>query len=45
MDIDLQDPPELLPEMLLSVDSGEWDAVGTRRTTRTGEPRIRTFFS
>lgn len=45
MDIDLQDPPELLPEMLLSVDFGEWDAVGTRRTTRTGEPRIRTFFS
>lgn len=45
MDVDLQDPPELLPEMLLSVDSGEWDAVGTRRTTRTGEPRIRTFFS
>lgn len=45
MDVDLQDPPELLPEMLAGVRSGEWDAVGTRRVTRAGEPPIRTFFS
>lgn len=45
MDVDLQDPPELLPEMLAGVQSGEWDAVGTRRVTRAGEPPIRTFFS
>lgn len=45
MDVDLQDPPELLPEMLAGVASGEWDAVGTRRVTRAGEPPIRTFFS
>ncbi|MCT0025092.1 glycosyltransferase family 2 protein [Weissella confusa] len=45
MDVDLQDPPQLLPEMLAGVASGEWDAVGTRRTTRAGEPPIRTFFS
>lgn len=45
MDVDLQDPPELLPEMIAGVASGEWDAVGTRRVTRAGEPPIRTFFS
>lgn len=45
MDVDLQDPPELLPEMLQGVMSGEWDAVGSRRINRIGEPRIRSFFS
>ncbi|MBS0950180.1 glycosyltransferase family 2 protein [Weissella minor] len=45
MDVDLQDPPALLPEMLEGVVSGEWDMVGTRRSTRAGEPPIRTFFS
>lgn len=45
MDVDLQDPPELLPEMLAGVSSGEWDAVGARRTTRAGEPKIRSWFS
>lgn len=45
MDVDLQDPPELLPDMVNGVSSGEWDAVGTRRITRVGEPPIRTFFS
>ena len=45
MDVDLQDPPEMLPEMLSGVASGEWDMVGARRTTRAGEPPIRTFFS
>lgn len=45
MDVDLQDPPELLPEMVRGVESGEYDSVGTRRTTRDGEPPIRTFFS
>lgn len=45
MDVDLQDPPELLPEMVRGVESGEYDCIGTRRTTRDGEPPIRTFFS
>lgn len=45
MDVDLQDPPELLNEMLKGVSSGEWDAVGARRTTRDGEPLIRSWFS
>lgn len=45
MDVDLQDPPALLPEMVADVASGEWDSVGARRTTRAGEPVIRTLFS
>ncbi|QBO35608.1 glycosyltransferase [Periweissella cryptocerci] len=45
MDIDLQDPPTLLPEMIAGVRSGEWDAVGTRRVTRDGESKIRSFFA
>jgi len=45
MDVDLQDPPELLPEMVRGVETGEYDVIGTRRTTRAGEPPIRTFFS
>ena len=45
MDVDLQDPPELLPEMLHDVQSGEYDAVGTRRADRAGEAKIRSWFS
>lgn len=45
MDVDLQDPPEMLPEMLAGVSSGEWDAVGARRTSRKGEPILRSWFS
>lgn len=45
MDVDLQDPPELLPEMIEILDSGEYDSVATRRTDRSGEPPVRSFFS
>lgn len=45
MDVDLQDPPELLPEMLSGVRSGEYDAVGTRRADRAGEAKLRSWFS
>jgi glycosyltransferase involved in cell wall biosynthesis len=45
MDVDLQDPPELLPEMLAGVCSGEFDAVGTRRVNRQGEAAIRSWFA
>lgn len=45
MDVDLQDPPSLLPEMYNIVASGEYDSVATRRTTRKGEPPIRSFFA
>ena len=45
MDADLQDPPALLKQMYDSVTKEDYDAVGTRRATRTGEPPIRSFFS
>ena len=45
MDVDLQDPPELIPEMLDIIRQGEYDCVGTRRVDRKGEPPIRSFFA
>lgn len=44
MDVDLQDPPSLLPEMFHWIDEG-YDSVATRRVTRKGEPPIRSFFA
>lgn len=44
MDVDLQDPPELLPEMFDKIKQG-YDIVGTYRKDRAGEPPIRSFFS
>lgn len=35
MDADLQHPPELIPEMVQAIDSGEWDACGAKRTPGT----------
>ena len=43
MDADMQDPPELLPEMLKILELGEYDSVATRRVNRKGEPVIRSF--
>lgn len=45
MDADLQDPPYLLKEMISILDDGEYDCVGTRRVSRKGEPKIRSFFA
>ena len=49
MDADLQDPPEMLPQMLRileeSPETDPVDCVGTRRTDRKGEPAIRSFFA
>lgn len=45
MDVDLQDPPELLPKMLTTLKSGNYDCVGTMRENRKGEPAIRSFLS
>ncbi|MCH5253661.1 MAG: glycosyltransferase family 2 protein [Lachnospiraceae bacterium] len=44
LDADLQDPPSLLPEMYSYIEEG-YDSVATRRVTRKGEPRIRSFFA
>ena len=45
MDVDLQDPPGLLPEMYRILKEEDYDSVATRRSTRTGEPKIRSFLS
>ena len=44
MDADLQDPPALIPVMYNYLKKG-YDCVGTRRVTRKGEPKIRSFFA
>lgn len=45
MDADLQDPPSLLPSMFETLEEGEYDCVATRRVTRKGEAKIRSFFA
>ncbi|MFC4800156.1 glycosyltransferase family 2 protein [Neobacillus sp. GCM10023253] len=45
MDVDLQDPPELLPQMIEDWEMGGYDVVYTRRSTRSGEPPIRSWFA
>lgn len=45
MDADMQHPPSLIPEMARILESGEYDSVAARRTTRKGESKIRSFFS
>lgn len=44
MDVDLQDPPSLLPEMFSYIEQG-FDSVATRRVSRKGEPPVRSFFA
>ena len=45
MDADMQDPPSLLPEMVKILEGGDYDSVATRRVSRKGEPKIRSFFA
>lgn len=46
MDVDLQDPPELLPQMFEMLGSGEgYECVATRRVSRAGEPKLRSWFA
>ena len=45
MDVDLQDPPHLIPEMIRCIEEEGYDSVATRRVTREGEPPIRSFFA
>ena len=45
IDVDLQDPPELIVDMLDIVECEDYDIVATRRSTREGEPIIRSFFA
>lgn len=46
MDVDLQDPPEMLIEMKAMLEANaDLDCVGTRRVSREGEPPVRSFFA
>ena len=46
MDADLQDPPGLLPQMYADLNTDEnYDCICTRRSTRKGEPPVRSFFA
>ena len=45
MDVDLQDPPSLLPRMFDSLLNEDYDSIATRRVSRKGEPIIRSFFA
>lgn len=45
MDVDLQDPPEMLPTMFDLLEEGEYDCVGTARMDREGENKTISFFS
>lgn len=45
LDVDLQDPPALLPEMLKVIQENGYDCAATRRVTRKNEPKLRSFFA
>ena len=44
MDVDLQDPPILLEQMVSLLEEG-YDSVATRRVSRKGEPPVRSYFA
>ncbi|MBP0972415.1 MAG: glycosyltransferase family 2 protein [Oscillospiraceae bacterium] len=45
MDADLQHPPAFLPKMYNYVKDGEYDCATTRRVSRKGESKLRSFFA
>jgi len=45
MDCDLQDPPEMIAQMMERLTADDCDCVATRRVTRKGEPKIRSAFA
>lgn len=45
MDADLQDPPELLKEMYISLKTGEYDCAAAFRKNRNGEPWLRSVLA
>lgn len=45
MDVDLQDPMELLPEMYSLILTKQYDVIATKRINRKGENVIRSFLS
>lgn len=45
MDVDLQDPPELLTQMYDAIKDNKYDIAVARRVSRKGEPPVRSFFA
>lgn len=45
MDVDLQHPPQLLPQMIDAIEKEGYDRATARRISRKGEPIIRSVFS
>lgn len=45
MDVDLQDPPELLPDMYAYLLAEPLDCVATKRVDRAGEPWLHSLFA
>jgi hypothetical protein len=45
MDADLQDPPEVLPDMIKAMSEQQVEVVHTVRRRRHGEPAIKMFFT
>lgn len=45
MDADLQHPPAFLPQMYEAVRYGEYDCATTRRVSRKGESKVRSWFA
>ena len=45
MDADLQHRPELLPQMVAAIEQEGFDCAAACRTTRTGEPKVRSWFA
>ncbi len=45
VDADLQDPLEMLVDMYEGIVQEGYDCVGARRSTRDGEPKLRSLFS
>lgn len=45
LDADLQDPPNLLPEMYQGILDEDFDSVATRRADREGESKVRSFLA
>jgi len=44
MDSDLQDPPEIIPELIKKYEEG-YDVVHTKRTKRVGESKLKLFIT
>lgn len=45
MDADMQDPPSLLPKMIDVLENENYDCVATKRVSRKGESKLRSFFA